>query len=194
MKLLILTSGNGSERNTTETRLKDELIRRGHAVSLIALDELEKQYLAVRGRQLPKQSVVEKLFGNRQRFRAEHCLLPALAAHLRVNQYAAILPTKVEAAEIVSSLLQSETGTTAFTALVSTEYDALPRKADLSCDDYIVMSKRAISTMVDWGINAERIHYVEVSDHTIQELSGLIEALAKQWQEIIQSLPTNQIS
>jgi len=77
---------------------------------------------------------------------------------------------------------------TAFTALVSTEYDSLPRKVDLYCDEYLTMSKRAISIMVDWGIPAERIHYIEVSDQTIPALCDKIEQLALQWRKITQSL------
>jgi len=182
MNVLILTNENGS--NTTEMRLQQELQKRGHMVTLMTLSELEKR--ADKGcEELP--NLIQKLFSSRQTYRVEHVLAPTLAAWLQAHPYDAILPTKIIAAQAVSEVLHSE-NCTAFTALVSTEYDSLPRKVDLYCDEYLTMSKRAISIMVDWGIPAERIHYIEVSDQTIPALCDKIEQLALQWRKITQSL------
>ncbi len=190
MNILILTSERENTELSTEIRLRDELIRRGNEVSLMDIAKLKKQSSCSANTSAQKCSRLKRFFSNAGEREAN---ATALQSILQAGQYDAILPTKICAAEAVSSMFQFQYSVEAFTALVSTEYDSLPRRANLYCDEYIVTSKRAIPLMIDWGIPVERIHLVDVSEHTIQTLCDLLEPLIKQWIDMTKELRSIQM-
>jgi len=182
MKILIVTNQKYDEKNT-EIRLRDEMTRRGHELSMIDIDDLDKGEKTEKGQRVSKCRVLQKFFLYHQSYRARHILAPALQKHMLAHQYDVILPMQIYAAEVVSALVKKEENATAFTVMVSTENRSLPRKAKLACDDYVVTNERAIRTFMEWGINIAQIHYVNVSDHAIRDICDLIDTLAVQWME-----------
>lgn len=192
MKILILTSGNVNKADTIETQLRDELTQHSHEVFVLDVEAMEKNKELIENCHMPKQGVLRKLFADHQLHRIKHILAPALRDYLHNQQYDAIVPTTTYAAAVVSVLQQAQDKPSAYTVLVSAEYDSLPRKESLSCDDYIVMNKAAISTLVDWGVNAARIHYFDVSDHVIHDICNLLESLVLQWLEMERKLSSER--
>ena len=180
MQYLILTD----EKKPNETRLQEELRLRGHDVTLLDLNDLEKTAGTYPS---ANPNLLKQLF-NREAYRIEHLLVPAFISYIHGHAYDAILPTRVIAAQVVSSVLQAEENFHSFTAFIFTEGDALSRKVELNCDEYLTMTESAIRTMLNWGLPAERIHYVKVSNQTIPALCNEIEPLVYQWRENVQKL------
>ena len=186
MNILILSNSNENTPNTIERQLTEELSSRGHLVQLLQTDDLEQHFFQRENH--PSQKLLKGFLSKQHHQRMERILVPALKEHLSAHCYDAVISTQIFSAEIMSRFMEDNGHFSAFTALIYTENQWPSSCVQLSCDEYIVMSKQAIRTMIDGGVAGKQIHLVQPSDHAVKELCSLLEELMQQWSELLAAL------
>ena len=178
MRLLILTNGNKDTCDTTTVRMIETMIQRGHSVDVLGTNDLTirsegKAPWYVRMRQ-QRSAVITR------------SMAQALKKHLQAREeYDVIVPTHIYCGRILDALHRDPEAILPPMILVSVEYDNLPRKAQLSCDDYFVMSANAQKTMQRWGIPDSKIHLIDVTKHTASEICSRIEKIQSEWAALL---------
>lgn len=173
MNILVLSCGTGGGHNSAAAAVKEELLRRGHSVTMLNPLELcgEKVAGRVDNAYISLAQTVPGAFGAIYGLGNAYRRLPwrspvyyanghasqALAAYLAENPTDAIITSHLFPAEILTYLRLHGTPVPK-TIFIATDYTCIPFMEECVCDAYVIPAKELIGDFTGRGIPEDRIY------------------------------------
>ena len=173
MEVLILSCGTGGGHNSAAAAVQEELLRRGHGVTLLNPLDLSGGKLAERvdhayidlAQAAPGGFGAIYAIGNAYRrlpwrspvYFANGHAADALADYLRQHPVDVIVMTHLFPAEMLT-YLKNHGVTIPKTLFITTDYTCIPFMEEVDCDAYVTPSPMLTGEFSSWGIPQERIY------------------------------------
>lgn len=173
MKALILSCGTGGGHNSAGAAVKEELLRRGHDVTMLSpydlkggrlSDCVDNTYISIAQR-TPKLFGAIYAAGNWYRslpwrspvYFVNGRMAETMRAFLEENAFDVVLMPHIFPAEILT-YMRNHGMRIPKTVLIATDYSCIPFMEECVCDAYIIPSEKLKADFVGRGIPADRIY------------------------------------
>lgn len=173
METLILSCGTGGGHNSAGFAIEEELLRRGHNVTMLNPYTLygdnlaayvDRTYISL-AQHAPKAFGTIYAAGNLYRrlpwrspvYYVNRHMVNTIETFLQKHPVDVVIMPHIFPAEILTFMQKHGTAVPK-TIFIATDYTCIPFTEECQCDACVIPSDKLIREFTDWGIPAERIH------------------------------------